>query len=482
MANLNKKRTKMATPVEPTIHSTDQVILSRITRMAGIPEELRQRIMLFKQSFINSSNSIVRQRQSLAASIAKYKEKSRSCTIHKTQIQHLQVDLERVLQEIEDLKFNSSDVLHLRDQIEEQQKIVDQMNHLLEETISQKEKAETNRKMKIQEIEQIKQQKVIVNGTLNAQWDKHSELTKKLGDNETQAQQLRNSNEERQRAISTMEANAEEWRRNMNKKETQIDEEINKLQKEITSIETQINDVSSEKNEAISSYQHQISTLNAEIDSHNEKTKDQVREIGSMKANIEHIVEESQRLKEESQQAGEELAERKKELATLMGELATRMSLPETQTKEIATLELDNRQLKKRVEELKSMWQASTNEVEDLADKISRAKIAKYDPAAQEAAIRERILRDSAIRVQEIVDSAMKMLTCPECGKVLEVPVTLVPCGHCVCYSHKYQQNAVTRLCPKCGECVVCAYVDNSLAVVLSKFVYIKDVLSMLSK
>ena len=267
----------------------------------------------------------------------------------------------------------------------------------------------------------------------------------------------------------------------MNKKESKIDEEITKLQKETNAIETQINDVNTEKAEAAQSYSKQNSTLNAETESYNEKIKDQVRDIGSMKAQIEKIAEETGRLKETSQAAIDELAEKKKVLAELMGVLATRMSLPETQTKEISTLELENRELTKRVQELKLLWQQSTDEVEELADKISRAKIAKYDPAAQEAAIKERILRDSAIRVQEIVDSAMKMLSCASCGKVLDVPVTLVPCGHSVCYSHRFQQMD-GPMCPKCGERAAIAYVDNSLSVVLSKFIYIKDVLSTLGK
>ena len=471
----------MANPNEPTLTSTDQVILSRLTRMAGIPEDLRTKITLFKQKFIASTNEIINQRKSLEGYINLYKEKSKNCTIYKTQIQKLQVNLEAVLQEIEDLKFTSSDVLALQDEIEEKQKMVDQLNHLLEEAISNKEKAENIRKNKIQDIEKVKQQTATIVECLNQEWSKHSELTKQLADSETQAQQLRNSNEERQRAISTMEANAEEWRRNMNKQESIIEEDITKLQKEIALVESQINDVTSEKNDAINSYQQQIANLNAEMDSDNEKIKEQVKEIGSMKAQIEHTVEDSQKLKDETQVASEDLSEKKKVLADLMAELATRMSLPETQTKEISTLELENRELKKRLQELKELWQQSTDEVEDLADKISRAKIAKYDPAAQEAAIKERILRDSAIRVQEIVDSAMKLLSCASCGKVLDVPVTLVPCGHCVCHSHRFQQMD-GPMCPKCGERAARAYVDNTLAVVLSKFIYIKDVLSMLGK
>ena len=83
-----------------------------------------------------------------------------------------------------------------------------------------------------------------------------------------------------------------------------------------------------------------------------------------MKAQIEQTLEETQRYKDEIQIGSDDLAEKKKVLAQLMGELATRMSLPETQTKEISTLELENRELKKRLDEMKGLWNQSTNEVE----------------------------------------------------------------------------------------------------------------------
>jgi len=449
--------------------------------MTNLPEEITLGISNFKKAFVDSTNTIISQRTQLTNMIEKYKESSKNFTIHKSQIQNLQESLDKILQDIEDLKYNASDILILQDQIEEQQKIVDQMHHLIEETALQIEKAEESKKAKTQEIAKAKSSQTLTNEKLTQQWDKHSNLTRQLRDKETHVQQLRNSNEETQKAISTMEANAEEWRRKVNSQESQIDDEIAVLQKEITRVESQINDVSSEKNEAIASYQQQIAALNGEMDTDSEKIKEQVKEIGSYKAQIEKIVEETQMLKENSQRDMEELSIRKKELAELMGDLAQRMSLPETQTKEIASLELENRELKKRVQELKDLWTQATDEVEALADKISRAKIAKYDPAAQEAAIKERILRDSSIRVQEIIDNATKLLSCSYCGKLLEVPVTLVPCGHSVCHSHRFHQMD-GPMCPKCGERSARAYVDHSLSVVLSKFIYIKDVLEMIKQ
>ena len=83
----------MSNPNEPSLTSTDQVILSRLTRMAGISEDLRLQISNFKQKFIASTNEIINQRRSLDNYIAIYKEKSRNCTIYKTQIQKLQVRL-----------------------------------------------------------------------------------------------------------------------------------------------------------------------------------------------------------------------------------------------------------------------------------------------------------------------------------------------------------------------------------------------------
>lgn len=468
-------------PNEPTISSTDQVILARLTRMTGIPDDIRTKVVLFKQKFIDSTNQINNQRDMLGKLISSYEEKSRNCTVHKAQIQKLQVKLDKVLQKIEDLKFNEADALHMQDEIEEQQKVFDSMNHLFEETESQKEKAIAQRENVKQEIQKAENTKLQLQEALNVQWDKHSHLTRTLREHETQGQQLRKTNEETQKAISTMEANAEEWRRKQNQQEQQIDDEIQHLQTEISRVEQQINDVSNEKNEAIASYQQQISSLNNEIDQDNEKIKEQVREIGSLKAQIEQIVEETQQMKDSSQSDIEELAEQKKILCDLMAELAERMALPETQTKEISTLEMENRELRSRRDDLKELWQKSTNEVEDLADKISRARIAKYDPIAQEAAIKERILRDSAIRVQEIIDAASKSVSCGLCHQILETPVTLVPCGHSVCYSHRFQQME-GPLCPVCGERAARAFVDNSLAIVVSKFIYIRDVLQLLGK
>lgn len=449
--------------------------------MPGIPDDIRQKITLFKQRFIESTNQIQNQRAILARYIETYKERSGNCTIHKANIQALQVKHEQVLQKIEDLRYNSSDILKLQDEISEQQKILDQMNHLYEETVSQKEKANAQRKDIKQEIQRAQQTMAQLNEALQVQWDKHSHLTKTLREHETQGQQLNKTNDETQKAISTMEANAEEWRRKMNMSEQQIDEEIRELQRQIAMVENEINLVSTEKNDAISSYQAQITSLNDEIESDNEKIKLQVREIGSLKAQIEALVEETQQLKESSKGDVEELAEKKQILCDLMAELAERMALPETQTKEIAALELENRDLKKRRDELKQLWQKSTDDVEVLADKISRARIAKYDPAAQEAAIKERILRDSAIRVQGIVDAATKSVSCGFCNQILETPVTLVPCGHSVCYSHRFQQME-GPVCPVCGEHAARAFVDNSLSIVVSKFIYVRDVLQLLGK
>ena len=468
-------------PNEPSLSSTDQVILTRLTRMPGIPDDIRQKITLFKQRFIESTNQIQNQRAILARYIETYKERSGNCTIHKANIQALQVKHEQVLQKIEDLRYNSSDILKLQDEITEQQKILDQMNHLYEETVSQKEKANAQRKDIKQEIQRAQQTMAQLNEALQVQWDKHSHLTKTLREHETQGQQLNKTNDETQKAISTMEANAEEWRRKMNMSEQQIDEEIRELQRQIAMVENEINLVSTEKNDAISSYQAQITSLNDEIESDNEKIKLQVREIGSLKAQIEALVEETQQLKESSKGDVEELAEKKQILCDLMAELAERMALPETQTKEIAALELENRDLKKRRDELKQLWRKSTDDVEVLADKISRARIAKYDPAAQEAAIKERILRDSAIRVQGIVDAATKSVSCGFCNQILETPVTLVPCGHSVCYSHRFQQME-GPVCPVCGEHAARAFVDNSLSIVVSKFIYVRDVLQLLGK
>lgn len=120
-------------------------------------------------------------------------------------------------------------------------------------------------------------------------------------------------------------------------------------------------------------------------------------------------------------------------------------------------------------------------EVEELADKISRVRIAKYDPAAQEASIKERILKDSAVRVHEIITAATKSVSCGLCHELIETPVTLVPCGHSVCYSHRFQQMD-GPICPVCQERAARAFVDNSLAIVISKFTYIRDVLQLLGK
>jgi hypothetical protein len=148
-----------------------------------------------------------------------------------------------------------------------------------------------------------------------------------------------------------------------------------------------------------------------------------------------------------------------------MAELAERMALPEMQTKEIATLELVNRDRKVRRDELNGLRVKATAEVEGLADQISRARIATYAPAAQEAAIKERISRNSAIRVQEIIDAASKLVDCGCCKQILETPVTLVPCGHSVCYSHRFHQME-RPVCAVCGEHSARAFVDNALAIV----------------
>lgn len=469
----------MAEPNDLSLLSTDQVILSRISRMPGLNEEMRQKINIFKQKFIESANEVKNQKQILANLVSAYEEKSKNCTVHKYQIQNLQVQLETVLQEIEDLKFNSTEILQMQDQIEEQQTVLDQMNHLYEETVSQKNKAKTSKKNVKQEIQRTQNNIAQLTEALQVQWEKHSNLTRTLRVHETQGQQLRQSIDETQKAITEMEAKAEIWRRESNLSEQKIEDEIAQLEKDIQDAEQQITDVSTEKNEAISGYQQQIANLNKEIDLNNEKIKEQVRRIGSLKAQIEQIVEDTQQLKEGSQGNTEELAQQKEILCDLMAQLAERMTLPETQTKEITTLEMENRELVKRRDELKEMWSRSTTEVETLADKISRARIAKYDPAAQEAAIKERILRDSAIRVQEIIDAAAKSVSCGQCGQYLETPVTLVPCGHSVCYSHKFQQME-GPICPVCGERAARAFVDNSLAIVVSKFMYIRDVLQLI--
>ena len=470
----------MSNPNEPALSSTDQVILARLLRMPGIPDDIRQKLTVFKQKFIDSTNQVKNQKMMLQKLANGYEEKSRSCTVHKSNIQKLQVELEDLLQEIEDLKYNSADVLHMQDLIEEQQAVLDQLTHHYEETVSQKEKAKISKKNIKQEIQRTDNNIIQIKAALQIQWDKHSSLTRTLRIHETQGQQLRQSIDETQKAITEMEAKAEAWRRESNNSEQKIEDEIAQLEKEISEAEQQIADVSNEKNEAINSYQQQIANLNKEIDLNNDKIKIQVREIGSLKARIESIVEDSQQLKESTQSDTEALAEKKKILYDLMAQLAEKMALPETQTKEIASLEMENRELTKQRDELKQLWQESTNEVESLADKISKARIAKYDPAAQEAAIKERILRDSAIRVQEIIDAASKAVSCGQCGQLLETPVTLVPCGHSVCYSHKYQQME-GPICPVCGERSARAFVDNSLAVVVSKFIYIRDVLQLLS-
>ncbi|KAK8875466.1 hypothetical protein M9Y10_005632 [Tritrichomonas musculus] len=469
----------MSASNDPVLSSTDQIIIARLIRMPGLNDEMRQKISVFKQKFIDSTNRVKDQRIMLSKLIEGYEEKSKNCTVHKSQIQLLQVQLDQVLQEIEDLKFNSGAVLQMQDQIEDQQIILDQLTHLYEETLSRKEKAKVNKKNIKQEIRRTQNNITQLSAALQVQWDKHSDLTRNLRIHETKGQQLRQSIDETQKAITEMEAKAEIWRRESCLNEQKIEAEISQLEKEISEAEQQITEIATEKNEAISSYQQQIANLNKEIDGHNEKIKDQVHLIGSLKAKIEQIVEETQQLKDGSQGDIEELAEKKKVLGDLMAQLAERMALPETQTKEISDLEMENRELTKRRDELKQMWQQSTNEVEELADKISRARIAKYDPAAQEAAIKERILRDSAIRVQEIVDAASKAVSCGQCGQFLETPVTLVPCGHSVCHSHKYQQME-GPICPVCGERAAKAFVDNSLAIVVSKFMYIRDVLQLL--
>jgi chromosome segregation ATPase len=470
-----------ANPNEPALSSTDQVILTRLTRMPGIPEDIHQKLTVFRQKFIDSTNQIVSQRVLLAKSMENYRERSSACTVHKSKIQTLQVKLDKVLQKIEDIKFQAGDSLKMQDFIQDQQRILDHMNHLFEDTVAQKEKAKIRRKDIKQEIQRVEGVKAQLREALQVQWGKHSHLTKTLREHEAEGQQLSKTNDETQRAISTLEVNAEEWRRKKNVQEQQINAEIRDLEKQLAMIETQIADVTSEKNEAISSYQQQIATLTAEMDSDNEKIKEQVREIGAMKAQIESIVEETQVLKDTSRADLEELSEQKKILCDLMAELAEKMALPETQTKEIATLEMENRELKARRDDLKELWRQATENVENLADQISRVRIAKYDPAAQESAIKERILRDSAIRVQDVIASAVKLVSCGMCGQILETPVTLVPCGHSVCYHHRFQQME-GPVCPVCGERSARAFVDNSLAIVVSKFIYFHDVLQLLGK
>jgi chromosome segregation ATPase len=474
------KPTSMSHP-EPTLSSTDQVILTRMTRMIGVPEEIRAKLVLFRQKFIDSTTQIQNQRALLAHYVRTYKERSSVSTVHKSDIQAYQIQLEEVLQEIEDLKFTAAAQLKLQDVIEEQQKIYDQMLHMYEETVSQKDKAKERRKNTKQEIQRTETMKAQLRDALLVQWDKHSQLTKTLRDHEIEGQALTKSNDETHKAISLMQANADDWRRKLGTQEQVLHDEIRELQRQINAVDATFVDVSNEKNEAISSYQQQIASLQAEIVDDEEKINEQVKAIGSLKARIDYTIESTQKLKDSMKIDQIELAEQKSLLCNLMGELAERMSLPEVQTKEIATQELVNRDLKRRRDELHELWRSTTSDIEELADKLARARIAKYDPAAQEAAIKERLLRDSAMRVHEITESASKLVTCGFCQQILEMPVTLVPCGHAVCHSHRFHQME-GPVCPVCGEHCVRAFVDSSLAVVVSKFIYTRDVLQMIGK
>jgi hypothetical protein len=98
----------MAIQSEPSLSSTDQVILTRLTRMLGIADDLHPKLVAFRQSFIDSTSQIQSQRTQLAKCISLYKERSSLCTVHKSQIQRIQVRLDKILQKIEDLKFISS--------------------------------------------------------------------------------------------------------------------------------------------------------------------------------------------------------------------------------------------------------------------------------------------------------------------------------------------------------------------------------------
>jgi hypothetical protein len=113
-----------------------------------------------------------------------------------------------------------------------------------------------------------------------------------------------------------------------------------------------------------------------------------------------------------------------------------------------------------------------TSEIEDLMDRISRTYI---------AAIKERVLRDSAIRVQEIIERAAKLVRCGFCHQILEIPVTLVSCLHSICHVHRFDQME-GPVCPVYGEHSARTFVDNSLAIIVSKFIYIKDVMQLLGK
>lgn len=70
-----------------------------------------------------------------------------------------------------------------------------------------------------------------------------------------QGSQLTKLNDERQKVISTIEANAEEWRWSMSAQEQDFEEKIQELQRQVIHIEATTMDVTNEKNQAISSHQ-----------------------------------------------------------------------------------------------------------------------------------------------------------------------------------------------------------------------------------
>ncbi|KAH0787084.1 putative vesicular transport factor uso1p [Histomonas meleagridis] len=449
--------------------------------MPGLPEGIQKKVLIFKQNFFDSLKQISNQKRQLEQLITSYRNTSSTCTVHKNQIQKLQYQLDKVSQEIEDTKYNSADALQMQDKIEEKQKALNQLNRHYEETLSQKEKAKYQRKTIKQQIERAESNKVQLSQALQIQWEKHSNLTKILRDYDDKVQQLQNSNDDIQKSITSIETKAENWRLNQTNQEQQIEQRIETMRQQIAEIEIEIDKLSKESSETIENYQQQISNHNQEIEKNSDAIKDQVKEIGSLEAKIEHIVEESQEFKTNTETYKKKIDEQKQVLCNLMTELAERMALPETQTKEISILEAKNNELKSQRDNLKNLVKKSTEQVEVLIDKLSRLRIIKFDPSAQEIVIQEKLLKNSALKVKEIMSSLLKLVTCGACNEILDVPVTLVPCGHSVCYHHRYQQME-GPLCPICGERAARVFVDNTLAIVVSKIIYVRDAIDQICK
>lgn len=282
------------------------------------------------------------------------------------------------------------------------------------------------------------------------------ELAQKLS---TGAQDLKLEQQRKQQQIDRLTMNAGRLRQQLIETQQRVDAERSKFDSQIQDWRERTRQATQRRNDVYETYQKgemQTRLLQSQMQRHSEKHKLVAKRAAEAKTELDQTI---------------------KEIEDTRGKINEYDVVPEAYLNTVRTLQTENEELKKEIEQLSKDEQEAREQATRL--RIESTELEEMDATARRKKMerQQKALKESLEKIDAAVTAAESSYTCFECLKAVKLPMTFVPCGHSVCRHHGKHSDDML-ICPECKAQCDTVFANLTIPDLLSKLQFLHSLIS----